>query len=93
MLTNCRLDSVGGSIPRENNSITIMDNGNNYGGGVVGRSIQWSGGTQVYTVKNTVPTDADILLSQMQLYHDDTTNTLYARIRKADGTYRTVTLG
>ncbi len=93
VVNNCRLDSIGGSIPHTNNSITIMDQGNTYDGGVSGRSIQWSGGTQIQTVKNTAPVDADIQLSQMQIWHDDASNMLRARVRKSDGSYRTVDLG
>lgn len=89
---NCRLDSVGGYIPVAGNSIRIVDGGRIWDGGVAGRSIEWSEGRQVTAIPNTAPTDSDIAAGQMSLWHDDSATALKARVRKADGSYRTVNL-
>lgn len=87
---NCRLDSVGGSIPKNNNRITVVDRGNNFSGGVVGKSIAWNSTRQVGSAPDTTPSDSDIFEGQFSVYQNG--NTLMARVRKSDGSYRTVNL-
>ena len=89
---NCRLDSVGGYIPTTGNFIRISDQGNNYKGGVAGRSVMWSEARTMQAAPNSAPTDADIPSAQMSIWQDDTTGQLKGRIRSNGGTLRTITL-
>lgn len=89
---NNRLGSVGGSIPKQNNRITILDRGNAFSGGIVGKSIAWDEFRQVTMAPNTAPTDSDLAEGQVSIWQDDVAGALKARVRKADGSYRTVNL-